>query len=311
MLNPYIPVLVIGFRRAEEIVEVFRSLEFYQPQRIYLAMDGPRSNKEKVLTENARSSALKAVTWKCDLQLLFSTSNIGCAEFVVKAITWFFSYEESGLILEDDILIHPSFIKFIQAYHSSRRFDCLCACTYESALNHQNSSLARHHPFASFIPSIWGWYTYSDVWSSFLQFSRSHNPYTNFRALHRKVGFWQSLLFAMCLDFIDRGLMNTWDYDFAFFMVVSNRLCLFPPRQFSSNIGNSLLATHCDSDSQLTESLRADADFISIESHLVRIDNKYMSQQSMNTLMKPIYKIQALKHAAKLILNWAQGIFSQ
>lgn len=297
------PVLIIGFRRANEIEQVIGCLECYKPNRVYLAMDGPRSSQEAVLTDAARAIALKSICWECTLKTHFMDENIGCAQFVMRAISWFFNYECEGLILEDDILIHPDLIKFVRAYHNYDSFSCLCACTFESLLI---SSTQRHIniPFCSWIPSIWGWYTSREVWIEFLAFQRPKDPVHNFKIFRSRVGFWQSLLFAMCLDYIDCGKMNAWDYEFAAFMISSSRLSLFPPVQLASNIGNSTLATNCSLDTQLTNSLRDNVDFRYIQPGLISMNYHYMNHQSMNTLMKNSYKIQALKHLSKIFFQY-------
>ncbi len=296
-----LPFLVIGFRRSAEIVEVLSKLAPYQPDRVYLAMDGPSSLSEEELTDHARKEAVKSIGWDCKLETYFADHNIGCAKFVTSALSWFFSSEEQGIILEDDIVIHQKFIEFVQFYHQMDCFSCICACTFESAL-FSSKSRPFNRPFSSWIPSIWGWYTRRDVWLAFQNHRRSKNPFVNYRLLRTRIGFWQSLIFAMCLDYIDRGLMDAWDYNFAFFMITSGRLSLFPPVQLSSNIGNSLLATNCQGDHQLTESLKDDVDFICSSPQSIALNSAYMRQQSMNTLMKDAYKIQALKHALKLVL---------
>ena len=297
------PVLIIGFRRANEIEQVIGCLEYYKPDRVYLAMDGPRNNQEIILTDASRSKALKSIRWECSLKTHFMDKNMGCAQFVTHAISWFFDHEHEGLILEDDILIHPDLIKFIRAYHNFNDYSCLCSCTFESLLNSSAQGYIDS-PFCSWIPSIWGWYSSREVWLEFKAFQRSKNPFYNFKILRSRIGFWQSFLFAMCLDYIDCGKMNAWDYEFAAFMISSGRVSLFPPVQLSSNIGNSTLATNCSLDPQLTDALKGNVDFTYIQPELVSMNYHYMKHQSMNTLMKNSYKIQACKHLCKVLIRY-------
>lgn len=298
-----LPVLLIGFRRSLEIKKVIASLSSYQPSHLYLAMDGPRSLDEASLTEKARSEAVRSITWPCSLQTFFSDTNLGCGSFVVDAITWFFANEDYGIILEDDIVIHLNYFAFVEAYKSSLEFSCICACTFENALDPRTTN-GKKLPFSSRIPSIWGWSTRRQVWSEFLHFQRSRNPIVNFKVLITKIGFWQSLLFAMCLDYKDRSLMDTWDYDFAFFLLTTNKLSLFPACQMSSNIGNSILASNCSINMTLTESLKEQASFDYILPEYVKLNRFYMRHQSMNTLMNTSYKLQSIKHACKIFLAY-------
>ena len=52
------------------------------------------------------------VDWPCDVKHLYRDTNLGCGLAVSTAIDWFFSYEEEGIILEDDCLPSDSFFHF-------------------------------------------------------------------------------------------------------------------------------------------------------------------------------------------------------
>ena len=103
-------VLIIGYQRKKEIQAVIKSVSKFKPDKLYLAMDGPKINNEisKLNCENARDAALKEITWKCEIFTKFSSSNCGLRKFMFSSIDWFFTYEKEGLILEDDIILFPN-----------------------------------------------------------------------------------------------------------------------------------------------------------------------------------------------------------
>ena len=77
-----IPVLIIVFNRSWNAVKVAEALQKICPRRLFLAADGPRPDRpgeEKLCTE-AREAVLNAVTWECEVQTRFQTTNLGCGK---------------------------------------------------------------------------------------------------------------------------------------------------------------------------------------------------------------------------------------
>ena len=120
----HVPVLLIAFNRPESTARVLRSLAEIQPQKLYVACDGPRSGRPE---EARRCEAVRALVsqmdWPCDLQTLFQPSNLGCRAGVTAALDWFFEQEEEGIVLEDDIVADPTFFPFCQELLERYRHD--------------------------------------------------------------------------------------------------------------------------------------------------------------------------------------------
>ena len=106
----------------------------------------------------------------------------------------------------------------------------------------------------------------------------------------------------MCLDYIDQGKLDGWDYEFAYFLIINKKYILFPSICMSSNIGNSDLAEHCQTNEEIAPMLSNK----SIKIFNFKIKNKfhkeYMRKQTLNIMMKNEYKIQALKGVLKYII---------
>ena len=97
------PVLFILFNRPDTTKRVFAEIRIARPAKLYIAADGPRNDKpgEQALCEKTRA-IITDIDWPCQVSTLFNDVNKGCKNAVSDAITWFFSHEEEGIILEDD-----------------------------------------------------------------------------------------------------------------------------------------------------------------------------------------------------------------
>lgn len=287
-------VLIIGYRRRDEITKVIESVSKLKPKNLYLAMDGPRDSNSKNLCEAARKAALNAINWDCILHTQFNKENIGTA-FIKLSIDWFFQNEKEGLILEDDVMIHPDFIFFAKRFINLENVCCVSACIFEDELDSEINRTS--YCFTSNIPSIWGWYTTKQNWEDFRKFQRKKtNPILYFLKFKRRIGFWQSLVFAMCLNYVDRGKLLGWDYEFAYYASCRNKKAVFPGICMAKNIGNSNLAEHCSS---VGENLSPEINLQTINfkelNKIPYLNKTYMKKQTMNIMMKNEYKIQAIK----------------
>ena len=302
-------VLIVGYRRGEEIRKCIQHVKALQPEKIYIAMDGPKDQKANILCKDARIKAINSVDWECKINTLFSHKNIGAGKFMIKALDWFFKNESHGLILEDDVLIHPEFIEFAKHFFNKPNIGCISSCTFEDKLsiNFDKSSVG----FITLIPSIWGWYGSKKIWDKFRESKRrKSNPIFYFKKLRRKIGFWQSLVFAFCLEYIDQGKLVGWDYEFAYFLICNNKKIIFPRICMSQNIGNSELAEHCENLIEISPEISQESIKDWNFKNELKENHHYMKKQTLNIMMKKEYKIQAIKGLIKyLIKSFLKSIF--
>lgn len=111
---PSPPVLLIFFSRADCATQTLAAVRAARPARLYLAADAPRPT---VPEDAARCAATLAavesgIDWPCTVYRNYATTNLGADGRVPSAISWFFDAEESGIVLEEDCVPHPTFFPF-------------------------------------------------------------------------------------------------------------------------------------------------------------------------------------------------------
>src|SRR5579872_5116449 len=106
-------VLFVIFNRPQTTQRVFEQIRAAKPRRLYVAADAPREDhpNDIALCNQARE-VINTIDWECELQTKFRDVKVGCKEVVSSSVTWFFNYEQEGIILEDDCLPANSFFKF-------------------------------------------------------------------------------------------------------------------------------------------------------------------------------------------------------
>ena len=102
-----VPVLLIVFNRPECTARVIAVLSALQPQKLYVACDGPRSDRPgevercQAVRQLISSGDHGAISWPCELHTLLREQNLGCRVAVSGALDWFFAQEEEGIVLEE------------------------------------------------------------------------------------------------------------------------------------------------------------------------------------------------------------------
>ena len=96
-----IPVLLTIFNRKDTALEALKSIKAYQPEKLYIATDGPRTHKEgeEQACADTRQAVMDAIDWPCQVQTLFREENLGCAWAMYGAIRSGVSFARTTLCL--------------------------------------------------------------------------------------------------------------------------------------------------------------------------------------------------------------------
>jgi hypothetical protein len=241
-----VPILFLIFCREDITLQSLESIKKYKPDKLYIAADGPRAEKpeEFYMCESTRNSVLKAIDWDCEIKTLFRTKNLGCANAVYEAITWFFSNEEFGIIIEDDCIIHPDFYQLCEMllplYQNEEKIMLLTASNHTPDLNHTDKLVFTNAAW------IWGWASWRRAWDK-MDMNMTQWPQYKYRLFNliKNFGFIQACYrlyhwHQAYKEFIP----NSWAIRWFFSVLVNNGLCISPSVNLSLNTGITIGGTH-------------------------------------------------------------------
>ena len=121
-----LPILLIAFNRIHTTKLVLEQIKEYRPERIYISVDAARNTAEALLVDNVITLIRSKLDWDCRVKYKIAEKNLGCREACTSAIDWFFSYEEYGVILEDDCVPNQSFFDFVRVVLAKRVLIVVC-----------------------------------------------------------------------------------------------------------------------------------------------------------------------------------------
>lgn len=231
-------VLFVIFNRPDTTQRVFDQIRAAKPKRLYVAADAPRPDfpDDELLCAQARA-VVSTIDWDCELKTLFKEENAGCKEGVSSAVTWFFGYEDEGIILEDDCLPANSFFKFcdtlLEKYRHDTRIRHITGCNPHTGKKWGNDTY-----YFSNMTHVWGWASWKRVWNDY---DKNLNKYNNQEIKKQLRNIFEDPLVVQSWEKIFRevkaGKINAWGYQLDFANFFNNGLTIIPNDNLISNIG--------------------------------------------------------------------------
>lgn len=242
MNNNKLPVLFLIFNREEISVKAFMAIKRYSPSRLYIAADGPRITKmgEKEKCEATRKSVLDLIDWPCEVKTLFRSENLGCADAVSSAISWFFKHEEFGIIIEDDVIVSQDFYHLCEELNWRYRDEEKVMMISALYLGDKMYSKASYG-FSKTV-QVWGWATWRRAWAQ-MDMSMSRFPENGIYKHIRTFGLFKGLLLYYYYWRHDYrlissgGNISSWATRWAFNIFANDGFIIVPQVNLAENIG--------------------------------------------------------------------------
>lgn len=235
-----VPILVIGFNRPNKIRQLVNRLNEIDVDTVYISLDGPRHNDDKIKIEEIKKILAHELKSK-EKVYRFAEKNLGCKGGVTAAINWFFDNVDEGIILEDDCLPSNNFIEFSTILLEKFRNDD--SVMHISGYNHFPDRIDNSIYFSRF-PGIWGWACWKRAWKKNITDANklldrlAHNK-DNIDWFPREYKFWKKKMSKVkSLD------LNTWDYNWALSIRLSGGFSIRPSKNLIQNIGFDDEGTH-------------------------------------------------------------------
>ncbi len=255
------PVLVMAFNRPDHLAVLMDRLREVQPQRLYVAIDGPRADREcEAERVQACRDLVATVDWPCEVHSLFQESNLGCGMGVTTAISWFFDNEERGIILEDDIIPDPSFFPYCEEllarYEDDDHVFAISGCNFVPPSEQSRPDLPYRF---SQVPHIWGWATWRRSWAKHRLDIEGWQQRLPIRRLWSQVdhSIPSTVYWTSTFELLARKEVDTWDGQLVLAAMAEDSWTATSNVNLIRNIGFDEQATHTVVDRQDLQPIQA------------------------------------------------------
>lgn len=236
------PVVMFGFNRPD-IQKM--SMKCYSEcigageRDIFVFLDGPRNDADKqcsdqieTMLESYRNTQFPR------MKIIRRDKNYGCRENIVQGITEVISKYGRVIIIEDDILVSKTFLKFMDAaldfYDNDHRIWCIDGFhdyTFKVPKDYKHDLY-----LVAYMSAAWGWATWKDRWEK-VDFDMHDWPEYNKSPENVEKLDSVSYVLRHWLDAQYNGTLKTWDVQCWYHMVKNNYYAIEPRYQLSKNIG--------------------------------------------------------------------------
>ncbi len=281
-----VPVLIIGYSRVNSIRDIFNNLVKFGVTDIFLALDFAHDpvllNEQRDLVHELKEKAINSET---NLRVWHRNRNHGVALGVLSGLDWFFSENETGIVIEDDLFFDVNFLKFCASsldYYRDNG-DVLMV----SGNRYDGRSLETKVAITNY-PQIWGWATWRSKWQEIRDLIVRKTRINYSQITRSEVGYFYAGAVRARI-----GLVDTWDTPLAYEMLVRGKFCLLPPVNLVSNVGSDNHAVHTQESSfPMNHPIEKvlDITFPSMESLIAesKLHNIYLEKNVFQVRMKHI-----------------------
>ena len=246
MAFPKAPVCVIAFNRPNLLENLLNVLPA-DGRKFYISIDGPRDESDTPHVDRCVELArnFQKDRGVANVHLNFAQKNLGCKIGVSSAITWGFRFEESLIILEDDI--NPTLEFFEIAVYFLYRFKDNSKIWQLNGWTPTPNTGEILTFYSVSYAHIWGWCTWKDRWDK-IDLSRTSlrsqfefllgsgvakNHHKNFQS------YWSEQV-----KVTEMGLVDSWDLQWNFAMWLNHAKAISPSQRLCGNLGFDFKATH-------------------------------------------------------------------
>ena len=241
------PIVLFVYNRlshTQKTVEALQKNTLAELSTLIIYSDGPKNSEDKKNIEEIRIY-LKTIIGFKKIQIIEKENNEGLAKSIIDGVTETINKYGKIIVLEDDIVTSPGFIKYMN--------DALDLYENEPLVMHISGymyPLAKNKLPETFFyqaASCWGWGTWKSAWNLLetnaevlykkLQEKKLMDTF-NINTIH---GFEQQLL-----DNIS-GKLHTWFIKWHATVVLNRGYCLYPKLSMVQNIGFDNTGEHCGS----------------------------------------------------------------
>ena len=239
-----IPILLLVFNRIDTTKVVLDRIKDLKPTKLYIGSDAARENNdiEKIKVQELRDYILNFIDWECEVKTLFQEKNLGCKYAVSGAIKWFFSQEEKGIVIEDDVVPSINFFYFCQEmlekYKDNLNVGSISGRNDIGMLD--NYEEKDYYFINKFI--CWGWASWSNrVLSNDVEYG---NTSTVDKSIYDNISSKENMIVQASIGLIKSKQVNSWAYPFDLSFRLKNQLCLIPAKNMVRNIGLDVAGAH-------------------------------------------------------------------
>jgi len=239
------PIVLFVYKRlwhTQQTVETLRKNELAGQSELYIYSDFPKDEKIKDQVAEVRKYLRKIKGFK-KIQIIERNRHFGLANSIISGVTEVISKYGKVIVLEDDLVSSPLFLKYINEalnfYKNDKQIYSITGYCFPVKV----PEFYKYSAYTFYRASSWGWGTWYDRWIKADWKVRDYDQFRkNFKAQDEFNKGGDDL--TVLLEFQIKGKVDSWAIRWCYTHYKNNGLCLYPVISKIKNIGMDGSGTH-------------------------------------------------------------------
>jgi len=245
----YAPVILFVYRRPEHTIKTLEALNnnyLANESELYIFSDGYKNDTDRQEVEQVRNiiNKYKDESNFKSVKIFQSEENRGLAESVIGGVTKVIDEHSRVIVLEDDLVTSPDFIKYMNEaldyYVNDNRVWSIAGYTP----NIKGLDKYEKDVYVSLRAASWGWATWKNRWELVDWEVSDYQAFVSDKKARRSFGRRGKNMPGM-LDAQMRGELDSWAIRFCYAQFRKGTVTIMPTISRVNNIGFDGTGTHC------------------------------------------------------------------
>lgn len=238
-----IATVLFTYNRSKHTKIVLNALKenTIRPEKLFIFQDGVKENTN--LDEwNQVNQLIHSIDW-CDTEVCVSEKNKGLRITIAGGINYALNDFDAVIVLEDDCVPHPLFMKYIisalEKYADNKRVFCIGGHTWPVNIENNGSDV-----YFTKRTSSSGWATWKDRWNCYEEDYYALSQIKKDSYLSEQYNIWGKDLELYLHGNLD-GTCDAWDVFWSLTVLKQDGYCVAPYLSLIENIGYDGTGAHC------------------------------------------------------------------
>lgn len=237
------PIVLFVYNRpwhTQQTIKALQKNELASQSELFIFSDATKNDHALDKVKEVRNY-IKNIDGFKKITIIERKTNFGLANSIIDGVTKIVNEYGKIIVLEDDLVTSPYFLKFmnesLEMYQNEEKTACIHGYIYP----------IENLPETFFIrgADCWGWATWKRGWDTFESDGQKLLDEVKRRNLQKEADFDNSYGYTKMLQNQIKGKNDSWAVRWYFSAFLKDMLCLYPGKSFIQNIGNDDSGTHC------------------------------------------------------------------
>lgn len=294
----FAPIVLFTYNRlchTQQVVEALQNNQYASQSDLIIYSDGYDDDQGKCEIDKVRFFLNSIVGFR-SIQIIERNKNWGLANNVIDGVTSIVNQYGKVIVLEDDLVVSPYFLKYMNEalnfYENDEQVICIHGYVYP---------VKKQLPETFFIKGAdcWGWATWKRGWDLFCSDGKALLNEIDKRNLKKEFDFDNSYPYYKMLKQQVDGNNNSWAIRWYASAFLNNKLTLYPGRSLVKQIGMDGSGTHCGENTVFNVQLVE----VPINVQKIQMEETLIARKIFTNYFRYTMKIEKLRSLVKKILK--------